>query len=472
MGGGFKWQRTGNGGCQQMEWNGVNTRMHVAPRSVVQLAVNGVPQFWGIVPDPPSGENPDVAQVLALGGKEALRLVLLDGRVYRGMGIYAIVRDILTRLCPPSLVYQASAVGAGDGPVLDLYYAPTSDLVTVLDALAKSAGVEWWVSAEGIVNFQAPSTAVVDVTLPVQTTRTLQVQGRETCSRAAPRIISAASEGAGASTYDAVQDRRQAYLPATLTSVATAAEHSLYRAERSVEAQTGVSLFQDSRAGALSGRDFADLAHATDGNPDTAAVGGSVPQLDLSESGKRVVGLRLRYTFAPPDGVEGRVHLAHEGAEIGDDLFWPLATSSEVRETVFLGPPSADTVGSWTGSRAEVYTIGDTPVTPNPDDPSAPGTSQPAGLSVYDLALLVVNEPVAQHTAESFLRVPSPDPAEVTLGNLLAPVPQVRVGGKAGPVSLWEYEHSAEAPTTTRIRLGSDGQSGTARAIKFAVGAT
>lgn len=455
-----------------MEWTGVNARMHVAPRSVVQLHVDGAARFYGIVPDPPSAGNPDVEQVLALGGKEALRLVLLDGKVYRGMGVYAIVRDILARLCPPSLTYNAAAIGGGDGPGLDLYYAPTSDLVTVLDALAKSAGVEWWVDATGTVNFRPPSPDVLGIDA-IQSSRYLQVQGRETVSRAVLRIISAPSvDPVSASTYVDALDTRRLYLPATLTTVATAAEHSLYYAERSVEAQTGVSLFQDSRAGQLSGNDLADISAAVDGNRDSAATsGGPRPQIRLAEAGKRVVGLRLRYAFSPPDGVTGMVHLSHTGAGLGDDLFWPLPASSEAREALWLAPPSAEVSADWTQSAAEVYTLGDPPQEDLDGNPDTPTTPAPVRLTLYDLALLTVDEATATRTAQGFLHTPSANPAEVSLGGLVEPVPQVSVGGigGTGPAPLWEYEHSRETVRTTRVRLGSDGQAGTARAIKFAV---
>lgn len=472
---GFRWKRRGDGHCEQLEWAGVNARMGIAPRSVVQLKVDGVPQFWGIVPDPPAAAALDAEQLLALGGHEALRVTLLDGAVYRAQGIHAIVRDLLARLCPPALVYDPAAIAPGDGPVLDLYYAPTSDLGAALDTLAKSASAVWWVDPEGKVNFRPASTDVLEVTLAPQASRTLQVQGRETVTHAVLRVLSAASEGASASTYVEAVSERRVYLPATLTSVATSAGHGLYHAEKAFEAPAGVSLFTDSRVGEVSGRDFDDLVNATDGDPESAATSnGELPSISLREAGKRVAGLRVRYTFTPPDDVSAIVHLGHAGQVVdnagdADDLYWQLPASSAVREMVFVGPPSADILPQWTQSVAEVYTVGQPPQEDLDGNPDTPTTTAPVKLVIYDLALLVINETLAQSTAEGFLHTPAPNPAEVTLGSLITPVPQVSVGGMAGLTALWEYEHSSTAPRTTRIRIGSDGQAGTARAIKLAV---
>lgn len=177
--GGFRWQASRHGDMGNLELSCRNDVQLIPPRAVLALEVDGNPAHYGIAPDVPSLASPDAETLLVLGGREALRTALMDGKVYREVGVFHIVRDVLARLCPAALTYDPLLIGNGSGtdagPTLDLYYAPTADLVTVLDALAASAAPAWGVDAQGRVFFGRPPAALLSVPYTGQPWRRLQV---------------------------------------------------------------------------------------------------------------------------------------------------------------------------------------------------------------------------------------------------------------------------------------------------------
>lgn len=472
--GGFKWQLRGTGDTVQLDLSGINARMKLPPRGVVQLKVDGNAAFYGIVPDPPSGKAPDVQQAQVLGGREALRVTLMDGKVYRNQGVYDIVRDILNRLCPPALTYSAALVGNGTGtdtgPTLSTYYAPTADLVTALDSLAKSAGVTWGVDSTGAVFFGRPSPAALSVAYAGQPWERLPVQGREVVTRSVLRVVTSRA-GEEPKIYGAAREIAPGswgfdapYLPATITKTATAADHAAYAASRAFEPPEGVALTKPAQlpVSGTSGS-VADAANATDGNDSTfstvavsGGAGGSLTILNGS-SAVRVVGFRLVYELdtAGADWWNFQASINHQaGATPNSSATWALGKTQQKTELLVIFPPHI--IESGYSSLVGVYTL-------------AAGT-----LKVYALEPIVIDETAAANVAASFLQPPYATPSEIKLKTLQTPTPTVTVTGTpdgdvTGGAGLWEYEHSVDRVRTTLIRIGTDGQSSTARAIKFAV---
>lgn len=466
--GGFKWQLTPQGGTIQLQFNGRNDRMQIPPRSVVQLLIDAQPAFYGIVPDPPSGGSPDSETVTVLGGKEALKGVLSDGTVYSG-GIYPMVRDLLSRLLPPSLTYDPALIGDGSGtdagPSLSTFYKPFQPLTEVLDALAQSAGVSWDVDVQGRVFFGRPQPAALTVGYAGQPWRRLQVQGRETVTRSVVRIVSGTSVPQGARVLHGSSGTGQ-YLPRTITAAAEAPEHALYRMESVRDVPAGVSVLTPATPSFEGSSGTLTPEAAADGDLNTYAslrIGyGDALVYDIPEG--LVVGIQVRYALLLGDQRQSPFDvsflLSHNGDLVMD---WQVEDTQNVVTATAIVPPDA------TGS--------------NPNSPTwhtrlviqtAVSTSPLASpvFQLYDVRMLTVDDVAAQRLAASYLQLPYSSPAELTLPYLASPTPSLTVTGSpdgtlTGETSLWEYEHSADNARTTRIKLGSSGQADTARAIKF-----
>lgn len=461
--GGFKWQLRGNGDTVQLDLAGRNDRMKLPPRGVVRLKVDGGAAFYGIVPDPPSGDSQVVEQVQVLGGREALRVTLLDGAVYRAQGVFQIVRDVLTRLCPPALTYSAALIGNGSGtdagPELSLYYSPTSDLVTVLDSLAKSANTGWGVDNQGRVFFGRPAPAPLAVPYVRQPWRRLPVQGKEAVTRAVLRIVSAPvlPDNMLASWADEV--------PQTVTTVATAATHALYRAEQTFPVPEGVGLIVPAvPAGTNLNSDYpADAVMDDDaGTGVNIDLTNTTRFLVVNSAPGRVVGVEFDYQLpntsdTPTDAYAWSLNLNEgEAGTVGN-----LPVSNERRTVRAILPPTARATGTWTAR----FTIGaNIAIIPTPT----------TLLTITRVRFLVIDEAAALRVAESFLQSPFAKPTEITLGSLEPPTPAVTVTGSpdgdvTGDTGIWEYTHQPGGLRRTLIRIGSDGQAPAARAIKLAV---
>lgn len=465
---GFDWQLTPFGGTVQLKMNVVNGLTQLPPLGIVALKVNGQAAFYGRVPDPSHAQSQDIEEQLVQGGRTILDNTLMDGKAYQGdQGVYTIVRDVLARLCPPTLTYLPNLIGDGTGtdtgPTLSTVYKPTAPLSEVLTDLAKTAGVGWDVDVQGRIFFGQAAPAGLTVAYAGQPWQRLRVQGRETVTQAVLRVATAPSEGVQGVTQAAdfsVLD----YLPATVTSTATAAEHPSYFAQKAFSAPEGIALTGVLRTGGVDSRDLIDTANGFDADPATASTStGIAPYLQLADTTQRVIGVRLRYTLsADAEGSLNLTHLTTSGLVLpGDVLRLPLTATDTPADVVLIGPPSAYMVG-----QGALKSIGQVTAT------APEGTTNV--LAVYDLALITVDEAAALRVAETYLQLPYSTPAELTLLGLVTPTPTLTVTGSpdgdvTGSTALWEYSYRAGTGERTLVRLGSDGQSDAARAIKFAV---
>lgn len=460
---GFEWQLTPYGGTVQLRVAALGARLRLPPLGIVKFTVNGEPAFYGQVPDPSHQKQQDVEEQLVLGGREVLRRALMDGKAYRDQGVFAIVRDLLGRLCPPGVTYDPALIGNGSGtdagPSLSTYYAPTSDLATALDTLAKAAGVQWDVDVQGRVFFGRPQPAALTVAYAGKGWGRLRVQGRETVTRAVLRVVTAPAGLEGG----AVQFGPSG-VPATVTVVAQHAQHDLYRAERAVEPPQGVALIAPQPPERWVTRpENVDGTAALDNDPTTytaVALGTTQRAVELESALGRPVGVEVEYTLPSVENLPSDAYALR--LEVGDaEAILSLQATAERRTLRLILPPDAGTAGTW---RARLL-LGATLAVQ-----TAPATE----LRVYAVRFLVVDETASLRVAQSFLQLPFATPAEVTLPGLVAPTPTLTVTGSpdgdvTGATGLWEYQYTRDNRGVTLARLGSDGQSDTARAIKFAV---
>lgn len=468
---GTEWQLDPHGGTANLQLFGRNDTLGIPPRAVVTLTVDGVPQFHGIVPDAPSLGSPDAETVLVAGGVEALRVTLMDGAVYRNQGVYQIARDILSRLCPPALVYDATQIGDGSGtdagPVLDTFYSPTAPLAPdgsqkgVLQALAESAKVPWGVDAQGRVFLGRPAAAPLAVAYAGQPWRRLPSQGREAVTEAVLRVVSAPSVPDGGSA-------RYAFVPATIATVATHATHSTLRAQRAVEPPAGVGLIAQSVPAGTS------LSSDYDGTPVMDDSSATYVTVDLTNTQRglgvysapgRIVGVEFDYALpstqeSPPDPFGWSMNFA----TLDGTAFGVLPVTTGIRTMRVILPPGAG-LGALPGSWTADFRIGALlAVSPTPS----------TVLYVYRVRFLVIDEAAALRTAESYLQVPYASPAELTLPGLIPPSPTVSVTGSpdgdvTADAGLYVYKIAGNDGRQTLVRLGSTGQDQTVRALKWAV---
>ena len=466
---GFRWQLKPNGGAVQLEFNGRNDRLRITPRGAVRLKVDGQPAFFGIAVDPPSLNSRDAEKIVVVGGREVLRKTLSDGKVYLGTpGIFTIVRDLLSRLCPSPLVYDPTLIGDGSGtdtgPTLSTFYKPFQGLDEVFDTLAQSAGVTWDVDNQGRVFFgrlAAPATVVGYSTQPWQR---LQVQGREVVTKAVLRILTAPALPDGA--YVQYQDGVPGQVVASVSTTA----HNIYRAEEAFSVPAGVSVISTLAPTGPHFRNNVNAAPAIDTDASTfvtlgiaynttGSSGDNIDNLALLSPAGRVVGVEFDYSLTvDKDTPEGS--FAARFSNNGSTTGFKLATAASVTTMRVLLPPKIAAGLSW---------VADAQFGPT----YAVSTNAPsAQLRVYGVRFLLVDDVAAQRLAGSFLKLPFATPAQVTLPYLAPPSQTLTVTGSpdgnvSGDTGLWEYEHSTETVRTTRISLGATGQSETARAIRF-----
>lgn len=473
---GFTWQLDPNGNCRQWKTKIRNDQLDVPPRAVVVFRVNGTPRFFGVAVDPPSVNSPDSEDLVALGGRELLRVALLDGRVYAG-GVFAMVRDILARLCPGALTYSATLIGNGTGtdagPSLDTFYKPHASLADALDELAKSAQVNWGVDVQGRVFFGRPAAPPLTVLFDTQDWRRLRVQGRETVTRASVRVISSVGgliEGAPGWNY--VNGKSVPYLPKTVTRTAEHAEHPTYKASVALDAPEGVALVKTVKPPAPAS-EVVNAAATVDDDLTTFGVlqktsgFGASWRISAGEGKGQVIGARLTYQLTQAEGGAG-IRLTVEQNSVSSanwrdsaiaTLDLPAGDSSTTNTVTLLLPPDARH-GAFQFFKIELghKKLNDANTT----------------LRIHDVTFLVVDEDAALNVARGALYVPYSAPAEITLGELRDPSPTVTVlgspqGDVTGPAALFDYAHLPGRPLTTIVKIGAGGQSETAREVQWMV---
>ena len=475
---GFTWQTDGYGNVIRLEVQGRNDTLTLPPRGVLELSDGPDALAFGIAPDVPSLDSPDAETITADGGREALRLALMDSAVYRDAGVFSIVRDVLTRLRPPCLGFDATLIGDGTGtdagPSFGTYYAPTASLADVLDGLAKSAQTQWAVNARGLVEFGRPAPAPLVIPFAGQPWRRLQVQGRETVTQAVVRVISAAGGEAPTTAFSVLNEREVPYTPATIGSRATHALHDTFQASAVTTAPEGVALTKIVRIPGSTYGTIENPGNATDGDPDTSAllVGDGInPSITLTSpasSGRRVIGVHLRYALQVDvtNDYSFVLLVSHSRAGPAGTGNWTLTKTNEPgeayhpRELIALFPPDL---------KVPLDAAYDTTATVQ-----GGATFNYGGFLVYDFALITVDEAAALRVAESSLQVPFSRPAEIVLPGIVPPTPQVTVTGSpdgdvTGPAPLWEYSITRDGGRQTKVRIGATGQDQTVRALKWAV---
>lgn len=461
--GGFKWVREANGDCTSLSFDVVNSIFYIGARNLIKLEIDGTAQFFGIVTDPPPLASVDRVTVTVYGGREILRKALSDQKVYRKMGVYQIVRDLLGRCCPPALQKNDAYIGGGSGQdagsTIDLFFMPNQDLEKVLNALAASAGVDWSVNPLGIIEFGRPTSDTLVIPYAGQNFKSLNIEGREVCTEARVNIMTSASVPQGFT----VNFYREG-VPGQVYMTATSPDNAMYRAAKSVTPPEGVSLVVPlpyESPGTYN--KLANMAALSDGDPSTyvaVTLNNWSNSLEVMSQYSRPLGIEITFEVISADGLEadsfGMAYNSPSSASAG------LINQTAGRQTVrILLPPAApNDVPQYRGRFSLGARIGYFAPVPA------------AEVRVYSFAFLHSDDAAAYQQAVSNLVAPYTTPVELTLNTLVQPRRSATITGTpqgdvTGPTAQFEYEHQSDRLRSTKVKLGSTGTNDTVKAIRF-----
>ena len=476
---GFRWQLAPSGDCGQMTFTGRNDLLR-GEREIAALTVAGTAWWWGVLTQVPHPDDPSFQEFSGLGGTALLAKRRISNRTYLALGLYEIVRDLVQRHRHPAMPYDPALIGDGTGsdvgPPVKIFQAPGARLDAVLTDLLKLStvpGASWGVDRQGRVFFsRAPAPPLA---LDRNLFRRLPVEGEEVVTRALLRVVSAPSSNLGQKT-SAVGRTPMDYRPATVVAVAEHERHAALQAEDLFSVPPGVSVTANVRPldGVANGYDNPD--NAIDGDPATyasvtAQSGGTivVPNFSVTLTGRRVIGVRVRYLYALSNGTGALVlQLVHngKGAQAGaqDRGTFRFPPSATPQDAVLIFPPSGLVQPDFGDTWDSQLGVDFSPILID-------GTADYARL--YDIEFITVDEAVAATVAQSFLRLPYMQPEEQRVAALVAPSPTVTVTGAggaagdgAGPASSYDYEYSPAATSTT-VRIGATGSTEDARVLRL-----
>lgn len=472
---GFKWQ-TRNKDCIQMQLTVKNSALGLQAHDVLQLLVDGKPEFFGVALEVPSPRSQNFEQVTILGGKELLKKRVTGTQVFQNASVYSIALSLLQDHIHPAIQLDESLIGTpGENAVLGTYYEPNKALWDVLEGLEKTLPVQRYktgVDAQGRVFFHAPEDPETEIPYTTQPFKFLPIAGQDTVSKA---ILQIATSAGGTQQPDVLLPREsptlpyrgEPYLPAPISVTAESPLHNQYGMERTFTVPEGkavikpfIPAFQDTSG-------VSNPSGAFDGNPETFTTitppAGSLHHVTAqSTETDHAVGFRLVY-----------------------DMNWSPSAASNVSVEVFVTSWATEsylyaqvnlpkTVG-----RTEVYVVVPPDVRTATAGPTflvvRVGTTDaglPANtLKIYSLELLQVDMDLAQALAESFLTVPASLPTEITLQGTQSVGDTITItgapgGDASGRTEMVEKTLSGKEQTTI-VRLGSRGASSEAREIRL-----
>lgn len=498
----IQWELEGSENCVQMRFQGRNDRLGVRHGDIVELFVDGGRQFYGFAHEPPSNQDPDKKELRFVGGEEKLKTVLMDGKLYRNMGVYAIVRDILARLLPPYLFYSPQAVsglpitdvnaGTDSGPILSRFYAPTQSLYDVLQGLIATSGrrLVTGVDNSGTVFFRPPNSNNQLVNHASRTVTHVNQRGADVVTESVLRIV--ANKGGKEPDHVFIKpagENPRVYTPVTVVkTIHHGPSHDRLRQSRATTAPSGVSLTKDPDPNLrtlFTIQGWTDAVNALDPDPNTFAYnsGTAQPIYSYYTEGERIIGWRGRF-HQGSDRYISQVGLRYQSGA-GHDHFaiWTLSGEIDSKEEYFcIFPPDvafkiAQDVYGETGFRAVLeyrFLADDTGTTR--DQIPAVNT-----VAIYDLKFIAINEDLAYDVSAAYINAEgmTASPAEYVIGGqALFPTPNISVSNHPAsvngsqvivPVEGWEYmlsvTESKGGSLQTKIKAGAGTRDMLARAI-------
>jgi hypothetical protein len=470
--GGFNWSLERSGNCKQltftgspMSHNGVR-RLNIGRRDIIRLQVDleeisvFVNMFAGVIVENPPARETRESPYLALGPKELFRLRSLDVRRIAVVQPVTEFVDDISDLFPAQVSYSTpSSVGVGN---LNLFEAPGVRLTQALDSLKQAVtGFEWGVDRNAIFFFRAPTNSVT-FSYGTSGLRWLPIKSEEIATKV---NILAVAENKGtpselfvqADTNSLLEPRDAEYAPVIDTVSFEHAEHANLGAERTYVSP--IPTLKVIRPTYVTVNNFTNGANATDADKSTYASNNAGPASITLENGtsEKLRGFTLRYRVL--DGTYPvKASIEHGGFGF---TFPPVAratfqlrktTEIQTLEVVFL-PSSGLGSQDSTWIKVELDSTAD-------------------AFRVYDFKTYALDSTALAEVAESLVRLPASEPAELSRPGFVEPAATVTVTGApggdvSGDAERWHYSLSPDEGLWTRVSLGQRSEDEAVRALRL-----
>ncbi|WP_293180393.1 hypothetical protein [Oceanithermus sp.] len=492
----LRWSVKGSGDCDQLRFSARPSLMpNVAAGDRVQLLIDGVPAFWGVLEVGWPADDSELREYVAAGGRELLkRRVIVSGKWARDT--FPDVADIVRGIAQgsamhPWLAYDAAKVrDTGRGVDMDVPGPVT--VARVFDDLARAAGVKWGVDPTGTLFFN-PATIATQVGYTESDLNWLPVQADDIVTKVIAyagykdipdgQFVTLTTQG-DTNTRELIGSR------AVMSDVAyEAPEHAIYGAEKAVsvpvyfaskdagddpmpgsaiEQMGGITL----ETGGLA---FCTLngsaSNLTDGNSSTYV------ELVVGDSGNvgSLYSATLRLTL-PPGIWPQRIELDVSASE---ELQGPPSyPSANVKADAYIRSDLVkEQEARILGSSALVSYYGDTilersvlfEVYIDPDAHKCSGTT--LKLRVSEVRVWGWWAPDLAEIGKGYIHVPAQEPQEIELRGFKPATWTIEVtgvpdGDVVGDVDRWDYALEAEG-MTSRARLAGGGTGEVARIIRL-----
>ena len=492
----LRWSVKGGGDCDQLRFGARPSLMpNVAAGDRVQLLIDGVPAFWGVLEVGWPADDSELREYVAVGGRELLkRRVIVSGKWSRDT--FPDVADIVRGIAQgsamhPWLAYDAAKVrDTGRGVDMDVPGPVT--VARVFDDLARAAGVKWGVDPTGTIFFNPATTATqVGYTdsdlnwLPVQAddivTKVIAYGGYKDVPDGELVILTTPGE---TKSRELIGDR------IAMTEVAyEAPEHAIYGAEKAVtvpvyyaskdagdDPMPGSAIEQmGGIALSTSGVAFCALngsaSNLTDGNASTYA------ELVVGDSGNIGTWYMASLRLTLPPGIwPQRIELDFTSSEtLNAPPTFPAAdaeAAAEIRRDLVVTQEAIVA-----GSSGTISHYGDTildrsillEVHIDPAVHKCSGTT--LKFRVSEVRVWGWWAPDLAEIGQGYIHVPAQEPQEIGLRGFKPATWTIEVtgvpdGDVVGDVDRWDYALEADG-MTSRARLAGGGTGEVARIIRL-----
>jgi hypothetical protein len=482
--GGFAWENEGNGNCVQMEFEAVPTQVDIQPRDIVQLLVDGVESFAGVVERPPQ-YKPYPLKFNAVGLKKLLEGVGPLARRYgalanAGLAITGTAGGTLNRDgyrvdLHPAITYDAAKISS-TLPALATWNSGSAgeSLAQILDALAgaansSSGAVQWGVGADMKLFFGVPSTTPTVLTYAASGWDRLPVVASDTVSRVA--IVLSSKNGQVVYSKLAPSFQTLPNIPEFLDPIIyktpSDSNHVLYNQEKTFPTgnqdwfeetyNVGTGVFSPA-----SGTNMTNEANAYDGNSTTYANNTAAAPYATGRTRNEAVdvapgnfyGVQLIYSSVIKDQalqIQYRIGITQYTAIVG----LPSTSSLIDKNLVRIYFATSALVNSVSFAMVSSITV-----------PTAADQ-----IRVWSLAGLKTSARLDDY-AKSFIKLPAPVAAQINLNNITVQTPQVQVttvpvlGTVTALAPSWKYTLTrGDKGRSTTAQLGSRQTSNDAQVV-------
>ena len=463
----FDWERRPDGDCVQMTFTVRPDMTNIGSRDVVQLNVDGVNAFYGVITAPYDSSGTTGFQYVAEGGREFFTGIIPPRRDYSQISD---ISTILTRSFtsssnpagywndfPASVAYDAAQVQVSLGGIDRWSFPKSLSLDQILDKLASLAAVStkvtWGVDANGVFFFrEATGTAIIGFSKEMLAA--IAIDAKNVVSKASI-IVSARDLYYTSSPFQVettqnsvyVGDQSSTALPDALVYEYADSNHGTYNQEKVfqigyVEPFSRLFLFDTT-----TGNNMVNFSNALDGNPTTYSNNNSSTPPDITleraTSPLATLGFEVEYsgTYTSTLQLQAVFYL--------DDGFGGYTPANTIR--INLPPTGAHTVRNVTKQIVRYVGTG-TPKAARLNITGL-GTWSSDQFRLYSAARLEWSNAI-NNAAKAQIMLPSTVAQQINLTGIQPPSKTLTLQGAPngdviGPTASWKYSLSSSANSLT-----------------------